>query len=461
MEEREQISGYTGSETQRFLYTPLDKTCQEIRLIRIKPSMDSASPIRLQLRHACLGSDLATGLHAETVGYSDLIQGSNNFTALSYTWGAVDPAYEIYIEGHTRKDPHQGYFTVRKSLFDFLVCMRQPSVKSNWFWIDQICINQDDEKEKGHQVNQMSQIYTVAAGTAVWLGASFAGSDEAMDVVARAADKNYTPFPRELGENSECLLQIMDLPYWKRLWVVQEIELSRKIRIHLGHKTMGAGHFFRAFDRIFDFTNIKHLAIDHPFFKGLDFNSLTHSGDKKMGSWMDVKGLAEDKQCFDVRDKAFGLLSLVLEPFQFFPDYSMSPQDVLLEILKQELAQMDKVDYCERNYRDLQKLTADWYTLLNTRTQPIDLKVVRQFLHRKAYPKYRDMYLNDHWGFWTGEKSEREDNWREVKDYFHVGPAWRDCLHLWRIFPSKESIRWRSTTMRGRIYFDDLQQFQE
>lgn len=150
MGEPEQVPGNTGGETQRFLYTPLDKNCQEIRLIRVKPSMDSASPIHLQLRHARLGSDPATSLHAETVGYSDLIQGSNNFTALSYTWGAVNPSYEVYIEGHTRRDPHQGYFTVRKNLFDFLACMRHPSVKSKWFWIDQICINQDDDKEKGH-----------------------------------------------------------------------------------------------------------------------------------------------------------------------------------------------------------------------------------------------------------------------------------------------------------------------
>lgn len=306
----------------------------------------------------------------------------------------------------------------------------------------------------------MSQIYTVAAGTAVWLGASFTGSDEAMDVVARAADKFYTPFPRELEENSECLLQIMELRYWSRLWVVQEMELSRKISIHLGHKTMRAGHFFRALARIFDFTNIKHLAIDHPFFKGLGFYSLTHSDDKKTGSWMDVKRLAEDKQCFDVRDKAFGLLGLVLEPFRFFPDYSMSPQDVLLQILKQELAQMDKGEYYDRIYRTFQKLTADWYNMLNTRAQPIDLKVVREFLHREAHPKFRDMYLNDHWGLWT-EKSQRPDNWKEIKYSFRVGSAWGDSFHLWCRFPSKDSIRWRSTTMRSRIYLNHLQQFQE
>ena len=232
----------------------------------------------------------------------------------------------------------------------------------------------------------MSQIYAIAASTYVWLGASFAGSKKAMDVVVRAADKDYTPFPRELEENYECLLQIMDLPCRLRLWVVQETELSRKIRIHLGHKAMGWARFFKAVGRIFEFTNVKHLAIEHPFFKGVDFNSLTHNGDTGIGSWRDVICLTEDKQYLDVRDKAFGMLGLVLEPFRFYPDYSMSPQDVLVKILEQELVRMQNVKYCNRDCYSMKRLTIDWYTPLNTREQLIDLKVVRQFLHEEVHP---------------------------------------------------------------------------
>ncbi|KXJ88805.1 hypothetical protein Micbo1qcDRAFT_213934 [Microdochium bolleyi] len=38
------------------------------------------------------------------------------------------------------------------------------------FWVDQVCINQADEAEKSHQVNQMRHIYNEAAHVIAWLG---------------------------------------------------------------------------------------------------------------------------------------------------------------------------------------------------------------------------------------------------------------------------------------------------
>jgi hypothetical protein len=38
--------------------------------------------------------------------------------------------------------------------------------------------------------------------------------------------------------------------------------------------------------------------------------------------WRDVRDFAREKSCFNVRDKAFGILGLVGPECRFYPDYS-------------------------------------------------------------------------------------------------------------------------------------------
>jgi hypothetical protein len=58
-------------------------------------------------------------------------------------------------------------------------------------WIDAICINQDDENEKGQQVALMGDIYRTAISVQIWLGA---GSE---------ATSTTADFLKPLAENSE------------------------------------------------------------------------------------------------------------------------------------------------------------------------------------------------------------------------------------------------------------------
>ncbi|KAJ4246840.1 hypothetical protein NW762_013392 [Fusarium torreyae] len=42
--------------------------------------------------------------------------------------------------------------------------------ETEWIWVDQICINQDDDIERAIQVDMMKDIYTSSQGTIIWLG---------------------------------------------------------------------------------------------------------------------------------------------------------------------------------------------------------------------------------------------------------------------------------------------------
>jgi len=86
-------------------------------------------------------------------------------------------------------------------------------------WIDQICINQDDEKEKTAQVNLMHQIYAGAEQAIVWLGPAADESDKLMRFLSRIGDAAAI-----IGLDSEKL----EAMRWLR---TQDHELTRSVEV--------------------------------------------------------------------------------------------------------------------------------------------------------------------------------------------------------------------------------------
>ncbi|KAH7080632.1 heterokaryon incompatibility [Paraphoma chrysanthemicola] len=175
--------------------------------------------------------------------YLDILK----FTALSYTWGDELPEYDILV---TSGD-HTGWFSVRQNLYDFL--QQRVQEHSPLYWIDQICINQNDDDEKGHQVNQMAELYNSATNVEVWLGPGFEGSDRVMDLIARGGQIDYSQQAvpgfrvsrqdqRDLGS---AIQDFVDLPYWSRLWIIQEMVLSRSMSICIKDKRLTWTTFYK------------------------------------------------------------------------------------------------------------------------------------------------------------------------------------------------------------------------
>lgn len=69
--------------------------------------------------------------------------------------------------------------------------------RSQLLWADAVCINQDDEIEKGWQVSKMNRIFEDAVYALVWLGPSFDDSDRAVETlehVGFTVNSSYDPF---------------------------------------------------------------------------------------------------------------------------------------------------------------------------------------------------------------------------------------------------------------------------
>jgi hypothetical protein len=110
-----------------FQYSPLDASLREIRLLVLHPTS-------LDLRDSVLEISIIKTQLGDPVTY----------LALSYTWGDPEPTYTVRLNG--RK------FKVRKNLHEALLHFR-PFEGGLKLWVDAICINQDDIRERESQVS--------------------------------------------------------------------------------------------------------------------------------------------------------------------------------------------------------------------------------------------------------------------------------------------------------------------
>jgi hypothetical protein len=144
-------------------------------------------------------------------------------------------------------------------LYNLLSNLNPKNVHSSLrIWIDSICINQGDLKEKNAHVAQMHEIYGRARNVIVWLGMPDGGSDVVMDS-QKIAELNRTLqlLPRS---SIAQIVTVPDLPHpedpiWKaigrlcdrdwfyRTWVIQEIALARNVELLCGTQRLGWDDF--------------------------------------------------------------------------------------------------------------------------------------------------------------------------------------------------------------------------
>ncbi|KAE8340787.1 heterokaryon incompatibility protein-domain-containing protein [Aspergillus arachidicola] len=154
------------------LYQPLDPSKSEIRLLKLHPRQADRAEASLQL----------------TMFTTSLQTSEQKYFALSYVWGQDIPSNPITINGQN--------VPVAESLFDFLQHYRD-LIEANKaqeladmpFWVDAICINQEDIPEKNSQVRQMSSIYRSADVVLSWLGVEGDNSDYAIEVLIEIAGR--------------------------------------------------------------------------------------------------------------------------------------------------------------------------------------------------------------------------------------------------------------------------------
>jgi hypothetical protein len=292
------------------------------------------------------------------------------YTTLSYTWGSDRRTANIIVNGRA--------FGVRKNLLAFL----EQAVSSNedpdrLFWIDQICINQQDTEERNEQVMQIGRVYKEAANMVIWLGqASFwKDSDMAMSLIQDVAqwvrDQDRGEGDRGEGDRGEgdrgeeaagdkdsgkqkteknrilltkdqanAVIELLERPYWSRLWIVQEISLSKKADVWCGSARVdieAIATFIKA--RPFYLPSSKNpdaaagVLIHVKEATQIMFYNRPDGNRPGTYSVMAAVAFFADNQCHDPRDKIYGLLGIIGGEHKITVDYSKSSLEVFVDVM--------------------------------------------------------------------------------------------------------------------------------
>jgi hypothetical protein len=135
------------------------------------------------------------------------------YEALSYTWGTDEHTHSIQV--------NTGTVGVTRNLFFALLALRQ-STSSRVLWVDALCINQPDLRERAAQVHQMGHIYHCAHQVLVWLGEEADDSNKALEIIRAMSLHEMTLLQGQtLAERVRLLDPVRKLlcrRYWTRAW---------------------------------------------------------------------------------------------------------------------------------------------------------------------------------------------------------------------------------------------------
>lgn len=280
-------------------------------------------------------------------------QRPESYVALSYTWGPPDAGKSISIDDKP--------FEVRDNLWDFLneACTRgtfahdttlvgenwrniisgtnTPEEEQEYLWIDAICIDQSQVKERNHQVAMMGKIYSRAQRVLVWLGRSTPLIAKLLHHMhsLKIDEKGKLGWKvindREWGRRRSGLEDLFRLEYWERLWVVQEYLLAKGVDIWCGTDSV-------------DPEKIKWLVwlFNIPYHAGTCAVRLLQAREVRnvLTEQLSLKEHLDDfgirMMCADVRDRVYGLLALInekeREKLGIRPDYALSPEKLYLQL---------------------------------------------------------------------------------------------------------------------------------
>jgi hypothetical protein len=207
-----------------FKYEPLLES-DSIRLLLLQPSSNPSSHIHCTLFHTSLAD------------FNDEI--IDQYTALSYVWGDLGSQKKIYVNGQI--------VHITLNLFHALRDLRDAQ-RVHRIWVDAICINQFDHPERNHQVGLMGSIYSVAHHTVIYLGEGSVDSDAVLKVLRGPPEEtDARPGLLVLVER-----EILTRPWFTRVWIFQELVLSRDPWIQLGTSRLRWDDFCNRFERLLE-----------------------------------------------------------------------------------------------------------------------------------------------------------------------------------------------------------------
>ncbi|KAK6330304.1 hypothetical protein TWF730_004798 [Orbilia blumenaviensis] len=289
------------------------------------------------------------------------------YEAISYVWGDSTRNDPVFVDGKRLDVTH--------SLWTAINHLRYPD-RVRFLWADIICIDQGHNDEKGKQIQQMKRIYENAEAVLSWLGPDTKDhkAAPAIKAVRTVSDflceelnvtipdlkemNNMTEFvfqhretlpdPDKCDFSSEELWKALawfySIPYFTRVWVIQEVNANRERTAHCGYETIP-----------WDLVELVagYIIMETDFSKRWGFSktnvwwAATTTELKRPENWLSMLYLASNYGCLDGRDVIYGLRGLM--KFSkgaeiLIPDYNKSVLEVYRDSVEAALINFENTD---------------------------------------------------------------------------------------------------------------------
>jgi hypothetical protein len=167
------------------------------------------------------------------------------YDAISYVWGDAKDAQEIIC--------CQKSMRITNNLADALRTIRKKNPgRSTRLWADAISINQEFTEEKNDQVKNMGLVYGNSTQVHIWLGPDREGvAKDLFELIPRWIQllgdyREPSKVPHTIAASRLCqdmnrgskLANLLNLAWFSRVWVVQEVALAERHHLHWGDASL-------------------------------------------------------------------------------------------------------------------------------------------------------------------------------------------------------------------------------
>ncbi|KAM0262923.1 hypothetical protein ACHAQJ_001516 [Trichoderma viride] len=336
-----------------------------------------------------------------------------NFIALSYAWETEDELVseprELFCDGASIK--------ITKNCEAALKRLRRPK-QDQVLWVDAVCIDQSNLNERSLQIGLMRQIYSQASLVALWVGDSSSAVDEesglplsdlgmgyihdfAVEIAERTnsgQDPSDGPLYQEFIKDRRAfqysdsqvftprvrgLWDVFHRNWWKRLWVIQEVALSKEPMLLCGSKVEPFHNLKIVIEalirskqpvEVLEFNTLFIASTFHQF----HVRHMIETGNMGRVSPPGVKALrtlnaTRNTQASDPRDKIYGILGFFgasgTDAENIFPepDYKMTAAELYADVSRAIITNIGNLDVLSSCYGffkssvpDLPSWAASW-----------------------------------------------------------------------------------------------------
>jgi hypothetical protein len=313
------------------LYPPLDNERYEIRILTILPG--------------------PAGVLVECTLQNVSLITPGKYVALSYCWGDAKVLTPITVNG--------AVIYVTTNLADALQHLRELGIDR--VWADALCIDQSNNQEKSVQIREMTKVYSLAGQCYAYVGNEERdGSVAAMHFLQELSQQEASNFLEEASHscslasqsqavvvaptsalgglnislqdisnpagiagpqvitcqrcsneaNLRNLADLLERPYWKRRWIIQEIVVATRVQIACGSEGMTISAMKQAIERCQASCYWQSSVQDasHHFRQILTLRLSYHTNRKPTLCY--AIQLTPNSLSFDARDRIYALLGM-------------------------------------------------------------------------------------------------------------------------------------------------------